>query len=318
VLRALLAAFPDRVARRREPGSRRGVMVGGRGVRLAPSSGVAEPELFLCVEVDAGTTETLVRLASAVQREWLPPAQMNVSTDVSFDPEAERVSAWRRLCFEDLVLEETPAGLPDEAQVARVLATAASDRLERVRPPDDSPAGLFLTRVRCLHQWMPELGLPAFDEAELRDLLPGLCRGCRSFADLRQADWLNALHGRLTFAQRQMIEREAPERLTVPTGSRIALRYEVGRPPVLAVRIQEVFGLSETPRIAGGRVRVLLHLLGPNYRPQQVTDDLASFWANTYPQVRKDLRARYPRHAWPEDPLSAAPERRPQRRRGTP
>jgi ATP-dependent helicase HrpB len=101
------------------------------------------------------------------------------------------------------------------------------------------------------------------------------------------------------------VEREAPERLAVPSGSRIAVQYEPGRPPVLAARIQELFGLTETPRVAGGRVRVLLHLLAPNYRPQQVTDDLASFWANTYQQVRKDLRARYPKHAWPEDPWNA-------------
>jgi ATP-dependent helicase HrpB len=92
------------------------------------------------------------------------------------------------------------------------------------------------------------------------------------------------------------------------------LRYEFCRPPVLAVRIQEVFGLRDTPRIAGGKVRVLMHLLAPNNRPQQVTDDLASFWANTYPRVRKDLRARYPRHAWPEDPLAANPESRPRQR----
>ncbi len=110
--------------------------------------------------------------------------------------------------------------------------------------------------------------------------------------------------------QRQAVEREAPERLAVPSGSRITLRYEEGRPPVLAVRIQEVFGLRETPRVAGGRVRVLLHLLAPNYRPQQVTDDLASFWANTYPLVRKELRVRYPKHAWPEDPCTASPQQR--------
>jgi ATP-dependent helicase HrpB len=123
------------------------------------------------------------------------------------------------------------------------------------------------------------------------------------------------MQGRLTHAQRQAVEREAPERIAVPSGSHIALQYEAGRPPVLAVRVQELFGLSETPRVAGGRVAVLLHLLAPNYRPQQITDDLASFWANTYPQVRKDLRARYPKHAWPEDPLAADPERRPQRKR---
>src|SRR5262249_30996845 len=112
VLRALLAAFPDRVARRREAGGRRGGMVGGRGVRLAPSSGVTESELFVCVDVDAGQTETLVRQASAIQRDWLPVEQLNVSTEVAFDSDAERVSARRRVCFEELVIEETAAALP--------------------------------------------------------------------------------------------------------------------------------------------------------------------------------------------------------------
>jgi ATP-dependent helicase HrpB len=123
------------------------------------------------------------------------------------------------------------------------------------------------------------------------------------------------VRGLLTASQRAALEREAPERIAVPSGSRIALRYEPGRPPVLAARIQELFGLRETPRVAAGRVPVLLHLLAPNRRPQQVTDDLASFWRTGYPQVRKELRARYPRHAWPEDPLSAVPEVRPPRRR---
>jgi ATP-dependent helicase HrpB len=315
ILRALLAAFPDRVARRREPGGRRGVMVGGRGVVLAPSSAVTESELFVCVDVDASKTDAWVRQASAVQRDWLPPESVRVATEVAFDGEAERVMARRRVRYEDLLLEESPAALPDGEEVARVLCSAAAERLGRVLPAEDSAAGLFLLRLRCLRGWMPELGLPAFDDAELRELLPWLCPGRRSFEELRRADWLGALRGRLTHAQVQAVEREAPERLEVPTGSRIALKYEVGRAPVLAVRIQEVFGLRDTPRVAGGRVRVLLHLLGPNYRPQQVTDDLASFWANTYPQVRKDLRARYPKHAWPDDPLSAPPQRGPKRRR---
>jgi ATP-dependent helicase HrpB len=315
VLRSLAAAFPDRVARRREPGGRRGVMVGGRGVYLAPSSGVTEPELFVCVDVDASRTETWVRQASAVQRDWLPPERVSATVEVAFDPEAERVTARRRLRYADLLLEETPAALPDEAEVARVLCAAAAERLERVLPPDDSAGGLFLVRVRCLREWMPELGLPAFDADGLRELLPWLCPGKRSFEGLRRADWLGALRGRLTHKQAQAVEREAPERLEVPSGSRIALRYEAGRPPVLAVRIQELFGLRDTPAVAGGRVRVLLHLLAPNYRPQQVTDDLASFWANTYPVVRKELRARYPKHAWPEDPLAAPAQRGPKRRR---
>src|SRR6185295_17467621 len=101
--------------------------------------------------------------------------------------------------------------------------------------------------------------------------------------------------------------------IRVPSGSQLPLRYDPGQPPILAVRIQELFGLRETPRIAGGRVAVLLHLLAPSMRPQQVTDDLRSFWDNTYPQIRKELRRRYPKHAWPEDPWTAPPQRRPGR-----
>ena len=144
-------------------------------------------------------------------------------------------------------------------------------------------------------------------------LLPAVAQGCRSFDELRKAPWLARIQGLLTPEQRQAVEREAPERIEVPSGSRIKLHYEPGKPPVLAVRIQEIFGLLETPRVARGRVPVLLHLLAPNMRPQQVTDDLASFWKTTYHQVRKDLRRRYPKHAWPEDPYTATAERRPRR-----
>ena len=172
-----------------------------------------------------------------------------------------------------------------------MLAAAAAERLEKVLPPADSAAGRFRTRVRCLRAWVPELNLPAFDAADLRDALESLCRGRRSLADVRNGPWLDVLKGRLTYEQLRAVEAEAPERIEVPSGSHIRVEYEEGRPPVLAARIQEMFGLAETPRVARGRVKVLLHLLAPNYRPQQVTDDLASFWKNGYPLVRKELRA---------------------------
>jgi ATP-dependent helicase HrpB len=317
VLRALLAAFPDRLARRREPGSRKGVMVGGRGVRLAPASAVTEPELFLCVDVDAGQTEALVRQASAVERAWLPSEKLQTLTSVEFDASTVRVIARKRILYEDLLLQESPASLPDEEQVTRVLLEAALAHWDQVAPADGSPTGEFLTRVRCLRGWMPELNLPAFDDAGLRELLPELCPGCKSFADLHKAPWLDCLENRLTAKQRHALDHEAPERLLVPSGSRLALHYEEGRPPVLKARIQELFGWRETPRLAGGRVAVLLHLLAPSNRPQQITDDLASFWANTYPRVRKDLRARYPKHAWPEDPTTAPAQRGPGKKRSS-
>lgn len=312
---AILAAFPDRLARRRTNDPRRGVMVGGRGVRLLPQSGVVEGELFVCLDVDAGDREVLVRMASAIPRDALPASHLRVNVDLTFDEESERVVARKQLLFEDLLIEETPAHLPTGDRVAAALADAAATRLPRVLPADDSPAGQFLIRVRWLRAAMPDVELPAFDDAALSEAARWLCAGKKSFAELRTGDWLSALSSRLTHRQVQTLDRDAPERWQVPTGNRIALQYELGKPPILAVRIQELFGLAETPRLAGGRVKALLHLLAPNYRPQQVTDDLASFWKNTYPLVRKELRIRYPKHAWPEDPLNAPPQSGPQRKR---
>ncbi len=314
VLRAVLAAFPDRVARRRDPSSRRAVMVGGRGVRLADESAVTRPELFVCVELaEIGQAESLVRQASGIERDWLPAELVQTSIDVEFDPARERVVAVRRTRLEDLVLEESPINLPPGYDAAALLAREAAQRLDRalMLDPDDEA---YLARVRCLREWMPELGLPDFGNDTLRELLPQLCAGCTSFDELRKAPILWAIKHRLTQEQLRAVEREAPERLQVPSGNAIRLQYEPGKPPVLAVRIQEIFGWTDTPRVAGGRVSLLLHLLAPNMRPQQVTNDLRSFWANTYAEVRKDLRRRYPKHAWPEDPSMGVAEKRPRRK----
>ncbi len=305
LLRALLAAFPDRLAKRREANSPRGVMVGGRGVKLGPQSRVTQAELFLCLDVEGSGSEALVRSASAVDRSWLPDEMLTIGTEVFFDEPSGRVQARRRVCWDDLILEESPAPLPDDDSVARMLAEAATTHWEDVRPKEDSPAAQFLARVRCLREWLPDPNLAEFDDAQLQSLLPSLCLGRRSLAELQNSPWVETIQAALTPAQRQAVEREAPTHLTVPSGSRIALEYASGRSPILAVRIQEMFGLRETPRVARGRVPVLLHLLAPNYRPQQVTDDLPSFWANAYPIIRGELRRRYPRHPWPDDPLTA-------------
>ncbi|HEX9736545.1 MAG TPA: ATP-dependent helicase HrpB [Thermoanaerobaculia bacterium] len=310
LLRALLAAYPDRLARRRENGSPRGVMVGGRGVRLADASAVRRHELFLCVDLDA-RREALVRQASGVEREWLPAESLKATDDVDFD--GERGVGRRRTRYLDLVLDEREIAPTPEA-ASRALATAAADDLDRALDLGRGEVASFLARARSLAEWMPELGLPRFTDAELATLLPVLCAGKRSFAELRRTPLVETLKGVLGYEQLAALERHAPERLEVPSGSRIRLVYEPGRPPVLAARIQELFGLRETPRVAAGRVAVMVHLLAPNGRPQQVTQDLESFWASTYPQVRKELQGRYPKHAWPADPWTATPEKRPRRR----
>ena len=309
--RVLLVAFPDRLAKRRDKSSDKGIMVGGKGVRLAPQSAVTNSELFLCIDVDAGSTDAVVRQASAIEREWLPESLLRQVDEVFFHPTQQQVVARRRTYWDDLVLAETPCSLPDNDRPAEVLFEHAVRNWDKVFPADNVEVAGFLTRVRCLTEWIPQSSLPPLDEAALHTTLREFCSRCRSFSQLKQAPWLDHLKGRYDYAQLQWIEKEAPEKWQVPSGNHIRLTYEEGRPPVLAVRIQEVFGMKSTPCVAGGRIRVLMHLLSPNMRPQQVTDDLESFWKNTYTTVRKELQRRYPKHSWPEDPTDATPQRRP-------
>src|SRR5262245_14555035 len=146
-------------------------MIGGRGVRLAPTSGVLEGELFVCIDVDAGQTESLVRLASRVEHDWLPADQLVQTVDVAFDPKSERVTARRRVRIEDLVLENREAPLPEGDDVAHALAAVALERLDAIFPADDTPTGRFLARLRCLGDWMPDLQLPRFVDEDMRTLL---------------------------------------------------------------------------------------------------------------------------------------------------
>ncbi len=318
LMRALLTAYPDRLARRRGPGSDRARMVGGRGVRLAPSSGVVDDELLVCVEMAAGRrgarAESFVRLASAVELDWLPGYLRRRETALTFDEAAGKVMARERVSVEDLVLVERPVAAPDADAVARVLEAAAAADLGRALALDEPRRAALLARWRFLHRARPELTLPEPDRALRDDLLPLLCAGRSSLAELRAAPLTGSLLGLLSPPQRRALDTQAPERIVVPGGRAVALQYPGDGPPVLAARIQELFGLAETPRVAGGRVRVRVHLLAPSGRPQQITEDLRSFWDTTYAEVRKELRARYPKHDWPEDPWTATASSRPRRR----
>jgi ATP-dependent helicase HrpB len=315
ILRAVAAGYLDRLAKRRNPHERRALMMGGRGVRLIESSAVTSAELFVCADIqETGGGEAIVRAASAVDRGWLPTEQFTSSTDVAFDAERERVIGLRTTRFGDLVIEQAPTNLPDDVDASSILAKAAAERLDLTTLLDESSRQL-IARVKFLREHLPELEWPNWEVGVKPELLRSICTGKTSFAELRKTSASGALLSQLTNQQMAALAREAPDQLAVPSGSCIALRYEIGKPPVLSVRIQEIFGWRETPRIARGCVAVVLELLGPNYRPQQITTDLASFWRTTYAEVRKELKRRYPKHAWPEDPLTAAAERRPQPKR---
>jgi len=309
--RALLAAYPDRLARRRSPGDPRARTVGGGGVRLAAESAVREAELFLALEVRGGGPDALVTVASEVRREWLDAERMVAREELAFDAAEQRVVARRVVAFDELELDSRPTRLERGPESAAVLAAAASADMERALDLGAEEVVQMRARLACLAEWMPELGLPVFDDARLLTLLPQLCTGCLGFGELRRRPLVEALRSSLAWEELQALERHAPERLELPSGNRARLVYEPGRPPILAARIQELFGWTATPRVAAGRIPVLLHLLAPNFRPQQVTDDLASFWTSTYGVVRKELRRRYPKHDWPEDPLTARARRRP-------
>lgn len=301
---ALLTAFPDRLARRRAAHDVRGLMVGGRGVKLESQSGVRESELFLCLDVDAKSSDASVRMASSVDAEWLPLRHLRQADDRFLHPTQGTVVTRRRTYWFDLVIEETPIATPLDEETAAILAEAAITQWNKVLPKDDKSLNQWLHRIQWLREAMPDSGLPDFSAEGLRASIGQWCFGMRSLTELSQLPWRSLLEGMLSSSQRSSLAQQAPESYQLPSGRNVALQYELGKPPILAAKIQEFFGLSDTPRIAGGRVALLLHLLAPNQRCQQITDDLASFWKNTYPVVRKELRGRYPKHAWPEDPFS--------------
>lgn len=321
LLRCILAGFPDRVARRRAPGSPRGLMVGGRGVVLLEHSIVRDAELFVAIDVDAtagrGTAEARIRMASQIERRWLAelfPDAMGEISEIVFDHERERVVMRERELFHDLLLAKQVRLDVDPARAEAVLAAAARQDLERAVRISNADRTL-LARIAFLQRWMPELALPADGKAFLADVVAGLCAGRCSFAETRNADVGAALRRALTHAQIAALERDAPTHYLLPSGRRAPVVYEPDKPPAVAARIQELFGLRRTPRLARGQVSLVTAILAPNSRPVQITDDLESFWRSTYAEVRKQLRGRYPKHDWPADPTSARPSSRPGKRR---
>ena len=311
LLKLALYAYPDRVVRRREKDPSAGTMVGGGGVRLAPESVVHLGEYFLALDARddqrSPTREALVRIASRIEPQWLEelfPGQIRRERKVIYDEQRDRVVARTSMSYRDLPLHEDRDVPIDREQAADVLAEALRPMAVDIFQTDDA-AREWLARLALLRKHIPEHPWPVLNDDELRDILASAAIGKWSIQEVRQAPLVPLLQARLRYPLDRLLAQYAPEVITVPSGSGIRVSYSKGERPVLAVRLQEVFGWIDTPRLAAGRVPILLHLLGPNFRPVQITDDLRSFWATTYFQVRKDLRVRYPKHSWPEDPLAA-------------
>jgi ATP-dependent helicase HrpB len=316
----LLRAFPDRVARQDPNNPQRYALSNGRGAILHRNSQVYGEPWLVVADLRFDERDSLILAAAPFDADLL-------ERDFPTSLVRERISRWNRATraveafeqrrFAQLVLErrKVPAK-PEDAQPA-LLAALRENGLDTLAWSDHARS--LRTRVACLREWCPEMQLPDLADAALlatlEDWLAPYLTGKTRLDALTPTLLGEALASRLDHAQRRAVDELAPETLTVPSGSNKRLTYEVGKPPVLAVRLQELFGLADTPRIAKARVAVTLHLLSPAQRPIQVTQDLRGFWDRTYAQVKKELKGRYPKHHWPDDPWSALPTARARPRR---
>jgi ATP-dependent helicase HrpB len=317
----LALAYPDRVAQRRSGTGERFLLRNGLGATLDDSGALTGAPYLTIADVDGRLPHSRIYLAAPIDRSDLQRlfADQIVREDVvEWDPVAGSVSARRRERLGAIVLMDAPARATelDDDVVARALLSAIV-RADGVSLRWSNAARQLRERLVFLHHldpsW-PDLGEPALAASMEEWLLPRLV-GLRRRSEVEQLELVGVLLESLTWEQRGVLDRLAPTHVVVPTGSSIPVDYSDPAAPVLAVRLQEMFGLAETPRIADGAVPLTLHLLSPARRPVQVTRDLAGFWRSSYFEVRKELRGRYPKHEWPEDPLHAAPTRRAKPRR---
>lgn len=304
-------AYPDRVARRRG-GRGRFVLANGRGATLPEGDVLAGEDLLACADVDLGRGEARIFLAAPITEASLRALLGGrIVTDevVAFDERAGEVVAERRERLGAVVLRREPIAVPpDEATTAALLDAIRSRGLDRL--PWTRDLSRFRDRVSFLHRVLGEPWPDMSDAALLADLeewLAPYLAGIHRLADLGRVPLHDALAERVGWSRVRDVDRLAPTHIEVPSGARVPLDYAAEDGPVLPVRVQQAFGWAETPHVADGRVPVTIHLLSPAHRPVQVTRDLAGFWERGYPQVRAELRGRYPKHPWPEDPSRAPP-----------
>ena len=311
----LLEGFPDRVARRARPGSNHLVLSSGVAARLSEQSVVQTAPLMVALDVTEQTSGmrgagTIVRLASAIEGEWLldlHPDLLQATDELVWSSDHERVERVSRVACGSVTLEESRTPAPPSDAASRLLAAAAraagparfpevAEELERLR-----------ARVLLLREHVAPLDWPELGENALARAFERATVGRVGFAQLSTADLAQGLRRSLTAEQAQALAHLAPERITLPSGRQLAVHYEHGKPPWVASRLQDFFGLTRTPRVVGEQLPLTLHLLAPNQRAVQVTNDLAGFWERHYPGIRRELSRRYPKHPWPEDGASAQP-----------
>jgi ATP-dependent helicase HrpB len=315
----LALAYPDRIAQRR-PGTRaRFLLRNGRGAELVGAQSLSESPYLVAAQLDDRRPEARIFLAAPVTLDEIRARfadQIAGEDVVEFDDATGVVLARRQERLGAIVLREIALEHPDPASIRHAMLTAIRRRGVGALP---WPPSALRLRERIAFVARHEAGWPVVSDGALQATLEvwlgPMLDGVRRLADLERLDYVAALTAMLDWRQRRALDELAPSHAVMPTGSRIAIDYADPEAPSLSVRIQEVFGLAESPRVLGGRVPLTMQLLSPAHRPVQVTRDLAGFWRTSYFDVRKDLRGRYPKHEWPEDPLAATPTRRAKPRR---
>lgn len=313
----LAFAYPDRIAQRQPGTERRYLLANGSGAIFPAIEPLSQESYVVIADLDAGHRWATIFLAAPITPADLETHcadQIDERETVTWDDHSRSVVSRRQRCLGAIVLADRGLAHPDpQAIKAALLHGLRQTGLSTLAWTKDLLQ--WRTRVAFLRQLEgPQSMWPDLSDewllAHLEHWLGPFLDGLSSLAQVRRMNLAVALEAQLSWEQRKDLDRLAPTHLTVPSGSRIRLDYDAGDAPVLAVRLQELFGCRETPRVAGGRVPVMLHLLSPAGRPVQITSDLASFWATAYHDVKKELRGRYPKHPWPDDPLSAPPTKR--------
>ena len=313
-------AFPDRIAKQDSSNPRRYQLANGRGARLLDDSALLGEPWLVVIDLRHDVRDSLILAAAPFDPDRLErdfPDRFLRVRGVRWSHETRAVEAFEERRFDAIVLERRMLPVRPQDAVPALLAAVRDLGLD-VLPWSESARELRL-RVQALRDWSPQLGLPDFSDAVLlallEDWLAPYLANKRRLDALQAAELSDALAAQLDFAMRRALDEQAPVSIRVPSGLERRIVYASDAPPVLAVKLQELFGLADTPCIANGRVPLMLHLLSPGGRPIQITRDLRSFWERTYPEVRKELKGRYPKHPWPDDPWTATPTHRAKPRR---
>lgn len=310
----LALAYPDHIGQRRAGSEARFRLSNGSGAFLPAEDRLAREEWIVAAELDGKAREARIFLAAPVSLaalEEVLPAAISTTEFVSWDAATQAVLARKQKRLGALVLEDKALTAADPEKIRAVLCAAIREAGLQVLPW--TPAlQQWQARVSLMHGLEPETWPDVSNEALLKnieDWAGPFLDGVSRFSHLSRVPLQDALHGMLAWSAQQQLEKSLPTHLSVPTGSQISIDYTAEHGPVLAVKLQEMFGQLTTPALANGRVPLTIHLLSPAQRPVAVTQDLASFWKNVYGDVRRDLRGRYPRHPWPEDPFTAVAQR---------